>query len=177
MAERSRLRSAGCQSSLLLYRSRVVARLVACVAPAAVSLSWVIPMKWIRASVVCAWLIALRAVALLALRRARRWLFNPTDEEVMTPGDVLVLRGIEEVLAALRELAGLSPRSLVAGEAQTAISELDRAIDLLVEMKNVAELAVALAYATVLPAIAASPPRSTGSRIGSTRCASRSRAG
>jgi uncharacterized protein with PhoU and TrkA domain len=96
--------------------------------------------------------LAAHGARLLALRRGSRWLFDPPDDEVIAADDVLVLSGIDEGLEALRLLAGLGPRGPQPEAEAPALSDLDRAIDVLVDMKNYAELAVALAYAAVLSA-------------------------
>ncbi|MGH2768800.1 MAG: potassium channel family protein, partial [Actinomycetota bacterium] len=94
--------------------------------------------------------LAVHGSRLLAIRRGPRWLFDPEDEEVLAAGDVLVVRGLEEGLPAIRELAGAGAKAPLPEEAEIPLTELDRAIDTLVEMKDVAEVAVGLAYAAVL---------------------------
>lgn len=111
-------------------------------------------------------------MSVIAIRRGRQWRFGPPDDEVVLDGDVLIVQGPEEGKAALRELAGaappasreqgagkiaeaaesgVSPGEQAGGEASPPrLSDLDRAVDTLVEMKNVAELAVGLAYASLL---------------------------
>ena len=50
----------------------------------------------------------------------------------------------------LRELAGAPPLPLPPARSQPPLSELDRAVDILVEMKDLAEAAVGLAYSALL---------------------------
>ena len=86
----------------------------------------------------------------VALRRGKDWAIDPHGEEVLRPDDVLILRGASAGIPELRELAG-APEwrpGLLAEDA--AITDLDRAVDVLVEMKNVSEVAVGLAYSAVL---------------------------
>src|SRR5205807_8543894 len=66
--------------------------------------------------------------------------------------------GPEEGVNLIRELAGAPPLPPGPEREPPALTELDRAVDLLVEMKNSAEVAVGLAYSSLLfndPALAA----------------------
>jgi uncharacterized protein with PhoU and TrkA domain len=86
----------------------------------------------------------------VALRRGREWLFDPGGEDLMLPDDVLILRGAREGIAEIRELAGAPEWRTAAVEEDPAITDLDRAVDVLVDMKNVSEAAVGLAYSALL---------------------------
>jgi uncharacterized protein with PhoU and TrkA domain len=86
---------------------------------------------------------------IIAIRRDVRWIFGPDGTEVLQPGDVLFLQGPEEGIDLLRELAG-APQRRLAEPAPRSLTGLDRAVDLLVEMKNASEVAVGLAYSAVL---------------------------
>jgi uncharacterized protein with PhoU and TrkA domain len=96
---------------------------------------------------------------LLAVRRGSEWEFDPQAETVVNEGDVLLFQGPEEGTNLIREVAGAPP--LPEGpdtEGAMPLTELDRAVDILVEMKNSAEVAVGLAYSSLLfndPALAA----------------------
>ncbi|HEX9891731.1 MAG TPA: TrkA C-terminal domain-containing protein [Actinomycetota bacterium] len=95
---------------------------------------------------------------LIAVRRGTEWEFDPGPESVLSDGDVLLYQGPEEGVNLLRELAG-APALPSAPEGESIpLTELDRAVDILVEMKNSAEVAVGLAYSALLlgePALAA----------------------
>jgi uncharacterized protein with PhoU and TrkA domain len=68
----------------------------------------------------------------------------------MLPDDVLFLRGAPDGIFELRTLAGAPEwRQPTIGEDPT-ITDLDRAVDVLVEMKNISEVAVGLAYSALL---------------------------
>lgn len=86
----------------------------------------------------------------MAVRRERQWITDVDGETVLVPGDVLFLRGSPDGISRLRELAAASvwepPR---AGEG-LALTDLDRAVDVLVEMKNLSEAAVGLAYSALV---------------------------
>jgi uncharacterized protein with PhoU and TrkA domain len=96
---------------------------------------------------------------LLAVRRGSEWEFDPQAETVINEGDVLLFQGPEEGVNLIREVAG-APQFPEAPDTEGAmpLTELDRAVDILVEMKNSAEVAVGLAYSALLfndPALAA----------------------
>jgi len=87
---------------------------------------------------------------IMAVRTEHRWEFDPGPEDTVTPGDVWLVRGPEEGVNLARELAG-APEMPQAPESEgPALSELDRAVDILVEMKDLSEAAVGLAYASIL---------------------------
>jgi uncharacterized protein with PhoU and TrkA domain len=96
-------------------------------------------------------------VWLIAVRRGTDWEFDPGPESVITEGDVLLFQGPEDGVDLIREIAGAPPLPGPDTEAPP-LTELDRAVDILVEMKNSAEVAVGLAYSSLLfndPALAA----------------------
>ncbi len=86
----------------------------------------------------------------VAMHRGKEWIFDPDGDEVMMPEDVLILRGAPEGIDELRELAGAPEWHPPTIEASPTITDLDRAVDVLVEMKNVSEVAIGLAYSTLL---------------------------
>src|SRR5439155_3966755 len=93
-----------------------------------------------------------------AIRRGGQWEFDPGAESVVTEGDVLVFQGPEEGVNLIRELGGGPPLRPGPETDAPALTELARAVDILVEMKNSAEVAVGLAYSALLfqdPALAA----------------------
>jgi uncharacterized protein with PhoU and TrkA domain len=89
----------------------------------------------------------------IAVRSGSEWNFDPEPEDVLRARDVLILQGPPEGVAEVRALAGApaaEPRPAPAGGVQGALSELDRAVDILIEMKNLSEVAVGLAYSALL---------------------------
>jgi len=92
---------------------------------------------------------AVEELRVIAVRRGPRWLFDPDDEGMLNSGDIVVVRGESEGLPEIRRLAGMAPKTPVAKE-DVSLWELDRAVDTVVEMKNLAEVSVGLAYAAVL---------------------------
>jgi uncharacterized protein with PhoU and TrkA domain len=86
----------------------------------------------------------------VAIRSGMDWRFDPGAEDVVSVGDVLLIRGPEEGVNHVRELAGAPALPEAPGEESPPLSELDRAVDILVELKDLAEAAVGLAYSALL---------------------------
>ena len=86
----------------------------------------------------------------MAIRSGMNWRFDPGPDDVVSEHDVLLVRGPEEGVNLVRELAGAAPLAQVQGDDAPALSELDRAVDILVEMKDLSEAAVGLAYSSLL---------------------------
>jgi uncharacterized protein with PhoU and TrkA domain len=86
----------------------------------------------------------------IATRRGGDWDLDPGPDHVISAHEVLLVKGPEDGVELVREIVG-APSAPVAGEApEIVLSDLDRAVDLLVEMKNSAEVAVGLAYSALL---------------------------
>ena len=86
----------------------------------------------------------------LAVRRGRSWIVDPGGDDILNPGDVLFLRGSPEGIVRLRELAGAPMWHSPPSEDGGALTDLDRAVDTLVEMKDLSEVAVGLAYSALV---------------------------
>ncbi|HEX5588141.1 MAG TPA: TrkA C-terminal domain-containing protein [Acidimicrobiia bacterium] len=87
----------------------------------------------------------------VAIRRGKDWVIDPDGDEMLLPDDVLILRGAPGGITELRELAGAPEwRPPGTDDDPTIITDLDRAVDVLVEMKNVSEVAIGLAYSALL---------------------------
>jgi uncharacterized protein with PhoU and TrkA domain len=94
----------------------------------------------------------------MAIRRGDQWEFDPDADSVLSEGDVLLFQGPEEGVNLIREVAGAPPLPEAPESEAPALNELDKAVDILIEMKNAAEVAVGLAYSSLLfkdPALAA----------------------
>jgi uncharacterized protein with PhoU and TrkA domain len=86
----------------------------------------------------------------MAIRSDMQWDFDPGPENTIAPADVLLIRGPEEGVNLVRKLAG-APDMPEAPETESPVlSELDRAVDILVEMKDLSEATVGLAYSSIL---------------------------
>jgi uncharacterized protein with PhoU and TrkA domain len=86
----------------------------------------------------------------IAIRRDIDWIYGPDGAEVLREGDVLFLQGPREGVDEVRELAGGTPRELPPPPERAKLSNLDRAVDIMVELKNISEAAVGLAYSAIL---------------------------
>lgn len=89
-------------------------------------------------------------VWVMAIRRDEDWLIGPEEEEVLLRDDVLFVQGSEEGLDRLGEMAGIAPRPPFIPSGRVGLPGIERAVDLLVEMKNLSEAAVNLAYSALL---------------------------
>lgn len=89
-------------------------------------------------------------VWVIAVRRGGEWDFDPDADYVVTRGDVLLVKGPEDGVGMARDLMGAPPLPVAEEGPELVLSDLDRAVDLLVEMKNSAEVAVGLAYTALL---------------------------
>jgi uncharacterized protein with PhoU and TrkA domain len=86
----------------------------------------------------------------VALRRGREWNTEIDGDMVLQPGDVLFLQGAAAGIGELRQLAGAPAWEPPHAADEVEVSDLDRAIDVLVEMKNISEVAVGLAYSALV---------------------------
>ncbi len=101
---------------------------------------------------------SLRALALpveigmwvIATRRGGEWNLDPNADYVVAEGDALLVKGPEDGVNLARELMGAPALPEIPDPPEFVLSDLDRAVDLLVEMKNSAEVAVGLAYSALL---------------------------
>ena len=86
----------------------------------------------------------------VAIQRGRRWLTDVGGDDIVEPGDALFMRGEPAGIVRLRELAAAPP--WVPPEADTShqLTDLDRAVDTLVEMKNISETSIGLAYSALV---------------------------
>ena len=86
----------------------------------------------------------------VAIRREHDWITDVDGDVVLLPGDILFLQGAGAGVDELRTLAGAPTWEPPQAAEEAAVSDLDRAIDTLVEMKNVSEVAVGLAYSALV---------------------------
>ena len=82
----------------------------------------------------------------MAVRRGRQWITDVRGDTVLVPDDVLFLRGSPDGITRLRELAAAPVWEPPRPDEGDDLTDLDRAVDVLVEMKNLSETAVGLAY-------------------------------
>lgn len=86
----------------------------------------------------------------IATRRGGDWDLDPGPQYVIAAGDALLVKGPEDSVDQARKLMGAPSLPEPPEEPEIALTELDRAVDLLIEMKNSAEVAVGLAYSALL---------------------------
>ncbi|MFA9428119.1 potassium channel family protein [Natronorubrum sp. A-ect3] len=88
-------------------------------------------------------------VRVIALRRGDDWLLNPGPETTVAADDVALLRGPELAIGDVYEtLTGDVYETPTVDD--PGIEDLERAVDTIIHMKNLSELAVDLAYSSVL---------------------------
>jgi uncharacterized protein with PhoU and TrkA domain len=93
----------------------------------------------------------------LAIRHEDDWVFDPAGDVVLRVDDLLFVQGPRDGVDLVRTLSGSTVRDPAPPPQGPAPSDLDRAVDLVVELKQVSEVAVGLAYAAILldePALA-----------------------
>jgi uncharacterized protein with PhoU and TrkA domain len=86
----------------------------------------------------------------VAIQRGRRWMTDVEGDTIVEPGDVLFMRGEPAGIVRLRELAAAGPWDPPDPEHAAVLTDLDRAVDTLVEMKNLSETAIGLAYSAIV---------------------------
>ena len=89
----------------------------------------------------------------IAVRSDDEWNFDPEPGDVLRAGDVLFMQGPPEGIAEVRQLAGATTvhaQRAESAESAGPLTELERAVDILIEMKNLSEVAVGLAYSALL---------------------------
>jgi uncharacterized protein with PhoU and TrkA domain len=86
----------------------------------------------------------------VAIHRGRDWLTDVGGDEVLLPGDVLFLHGSPSGIPRLRQLAGADLWTPPEQPEQANLTDLDRAIDVLVEMKNISMTCVGLAWSALV---------------------------
>ena len=86
----------------------------------------------------------------MAVRRGRQWITDVDGDTVLVPGDVLFLHGSPDGITRLRELAAAPVWEPPHPDGGEALTDLDRAVDVLVEMKNLSEAAVGVAYSALV---------------------------
>lgn len=86
----------------------------------------------------------------MAIRRERDWMTDVEGDEVLLPDDVLFLEGPPAGIIRVRELANSPMWEPPVPPEDGSLSDLDRAVDVLVEMKNISEVAVGLAYSALV---------------------------
>ncbi|MDI9395386.1 MAG: TrkA C-terminal domain-containing protein [Euryarchaeota archaeon] len=86
----------------------------------------------------------------IAIRRSEDWIYDPDRETRIRQGDVLFARGHDEGVPLFFQMATTKefiPREI---EHDNVLKDLEHAVDIIVDMKNMSELSVGLAYSAIL---------------------------
>ncbi|MGE0794044.1 MAG: potassium channel family protein [Acidimicrobiia bacterium] len=86
----------------------------------------------------------------VAIHRGRDWITDVRGDEVLVPGDILFLHGSPSGIPRLRQLAGADLWSPPEAPEEPVVTDLGRAIDVLVEMKNISMTCVGLAWSALV---------------------------
>ena len=86
----------------------------------------------------------------IAIRRGKGWIYDPDRVTRVEGGDILIARGPEAGEDLLFSMAGAPERSRSEPPRAGEVDDLDRAVQLIIEMKNLSELSVGLAYTSLL---------------------------
>ena len=86
-------------------------------------------------------------VHVIAIRRDTRWLFAPDGSDQLLAGDVVFCRGpIEGVSETYEDATGIEYEPPEEGDGD----DIERAVETVIELKNISELAIGLAYSAAL---------------------------
>ncbi|GAB7016105.1 potassium channel family protein [Methanogenium cariaci] len=86
----------------------------------------------------------------IAIRRGVSWIYDPERETRILDGDILIAKGPESGIIPLYELCGREVPVTDESPEGSVVTDLDRAVRLIVKMKDTSELAVGLAYTSLL---------------------------
>ncbi|ADI74429.1 TrkA-C domain protein [Methanohalobium evestigatum Z-7303] len=89
-------------------------------------------------------------MTIIALRRNHNWIYDPNENTKIKAGDVLFARGHDEGIPLFVGLATgreYSPKKI---DYEPSLKGLKQAVDIIVDMKNMAELSVGLSYSAIL---------------------------
>ncbi len=86
----------------------------------------------------------------IAIKREFSWIFNPDRDTKVLKGDLLFARGDPAAMPKFYEVVIGKKVEPPEKPDEIKLDVLDRAVDMLIEMKNLSELAVDLAYSSLL---------------------------
>jgi uncharacterized protein with PhoU and TrkA domain len=88
-------------------------------------------------------------VRVIAIHRGPEWIFTPGPDTTLRPGDRCLLRGPERTIGEVYEAVTGEPYE-EPEPTDSEIDDLERAVDSIVLMKTLSELAVDIAYGSIL---------------------------
>lgn len=86
----------------------------------------------------------------IAIRRGVSWIYDPERETRILDGDIIIAKGPESGIYPLYDLCGSEIPVMDESPEGSIVTDLDRAVRLIVKMKDTSELAVGLAYTSLL---------------------------
>ncbi len=86
----------------------------------------------------------------IAIKRGFDWIFNPDRDSKILKGDILFARGDITGLPLFYEIVSGEKIAFDEEEFELELEDLDNAVDTVIEMKNLSELAVDLSYSSLL---------------------------
>ncbi len=86
----------------------------------------------------------------IAIRRGVSWIYDPGRDSRAMDGDILIAKGQDEGIAPLYAMAGYPSLDQEELKNSIVVEDLDRAVKLIVKMKDMSELVVGLAYTALL---------------------------
>lgn len=89
-------------------------------------------------------------MGVIAIRQGSSWIYDPELDTSVLTGDILFARGHDEGLPLFTELVTGKPFVKRELKPTRTIDDLEKAVDIVIEMKNKSELSVGLAYSAVL---------------------------
>ena len=93
---------------------------------------------------------SMTGMRVIAIRRGVSWIYDPERDTRILDGDIIIAKGPESGIIPLYDLCGAEiPLSDESPEG-SVVTDLDRAVHLIVKMKDISELAVGLAYTSLL---------------------------
>ncbi|MCD4841038.1 MAG: potassium channel protein, partial [Methanosarcinales archaeon] len=89
-------------------------------------------------------------MGVIAIRQGSSWIYDVEKDTTILSGDILFARGHDEGLPIFTEFVTGKPFVKREYKPTEPIEDLEKAVDIVVEMKNKSELSVGLAYSAVL---------------------------
>jgi len=86
----------------------------------------------------------------IAIRRGVEWIYDPDRDTKVLKGDILFARGDASGIPRFMELVACERRDVEKEPPEKEITDLDKAVNTIIQMKNLSELAVDLSYLSVL---------------------------
>jgi len=93
---------------------------------------------------------SITGMRVIAVRRGVSWIYDPDRESRLIHGDIIIAKGLEVGVAPLCQMAGAALPDVEEPYQGADVDNLDRAVRLIVKMKDLSELAVGLAYTSLL---------------------------